>query len=190
MGTEYTLNKSIFHAFNMRYTNIEVKAREIAEAGFTHIQFPVVQEARGFKNYYELVKKQLDKKLYDQTMVKYYIIARLKEEKFPGNNFLTLYKQRKNYINQPILVEVTSLYESKEFFDLIWKKFLSFFDLELFESILNHIAGKSTPVDKTRITNLLKKLRVVLKNINDNLVDILVGNKNISENTRKFTWIQ
>lgn len=145
MGTEYPYNKTIFHAFNMRYENIREKAKDIADAGFTHVQFPVVQESRGFKNYYELIKKEIDGKLYDSAMVSFIIRARLKEQKYKGNDFLTLHTQRKIYINQPILYELMTLYESQEFFDAAWGKYMASFDIQILRNIIIKLSDYILP---------------------------------------------
>jgi len=115
------MEKSIFHAFNMSYRNIEKVAPDLARMGITHVQYPVVQESRVFDDsVYELLSKKIaDSEIHNYTHINNMISARRKERLYKDNDFSFIYKQKTSYINQPTHKKITSFMEEKSTLDEI-----------------------------------------------------------------------
>ena len=115
------MEKSIFHAFNMPYRNIEKVAPDLARMGITHVQYPVVQESRVFDDsVYELLSKKIaDSEIHNYTHINNMISARRKERLYRDNDFSFIYKQKTLYINQPTHKKITSFMEEKSTLDEI-----------------------------------------------------------------------
>jgi hypothetical protein len=96
---------SIFHAFSMKYSHISRTAQKLVELGFTHVQFPPIQETRILTELdIELLAKQiqnLDKQLEDfADLCKE---AQIKEKLYTPHRFDFLLQQRIFTIRQPII---------------------------------------------------------------------------------------
>jgi hypothetical protein len=117
-----TLNV-IFHAFSMRYSQIAEIAPKLAQLGFTHVQFPPIQETRVLNELdIELLAKQIQ--IRDGQLESFAELckeAKRKEELYSPHHFDYLLQQRIYTIRQPILqylhkcilegIHVTELHE-------------------------------------------------------------------------------
>lgn len=181
---DYSLNKTIFHAFNMRYDNIAAVAKSISEAGCTHVQFPVVQEGRGFRNFYELLEDNLkDEKLYDTKYIEYIILSKEKDKVYPGNQFVEFFKLKKNYLNQPIISQIHSYYDSDDFYNKIRG---AAFGIFLDDTVINILGELRESLLKKEITD--EEINKTIKNVNGTILRIremissLMGDNNKEDN--------
>lgn len=120
---------TIFHAFNMRYSDIEALVPHLQELGVTHVQFPPIQPTRTLTEWDgTLLRAQV--KLCGLHISQYAIVcaeARRKTEAFPPHTFDFLLRHRLLYIHQPSVralhegvlagIPLTRLYETLLFAD-------------------------------------------------------------------------
>jgi hypothetical protein len=95
---------SIFHAFNMKYTAIGEVAPNLKNLGFTHVQFPPIQECRVLSEADgDLLRAQLRHISQNLEQFSLQFAEAKKKEGLYGHSFDYLLKQRLYYINQPTL---------------------------------------------------------------------------------------
>jgi hypothetical protein len=101
---------SIFHAFNISYKNIGTLAPHIREMGFTHVQFPPIQQTRILTEFdAELLlailrSRVIYSKDYKTQLAKVY----QKDNQYPPHNFHFLLDQMIQYIQSPTLQQLVS----------------------------------------------------------------------------------
>lgn len=94
---------SIFHAFNMKYKTIGELAPTLKSLGFTHVQFPPIQECRVLSEMDDsLLRAQLKNcRTHLTSFSNQVLTANHKTSLYMSHNFDYLLKQRVYYINQP-----------------------------------------------------------------------------------------
>jgi hypothetical protein len=95
----------IFHAFSMKYSQIAEIAPKLVQLGFTHVQFPPIQETRVLSELdTELLAKQIQ--LRDGHLAAFADLcreAKRKEELYSPHKFDYLLQQRIYTIRQPLI---------------------------------------------------------------------------------------
>lgn len=101
---------SIFHAFDIPYKTIGALAPHLREMGFTHIQFPPIQQTRTLTEFdaellLSILRSRVTyRKEYQTQLAK----AHQKDNQYPPHNFHFLLDQMIHYIQQPTIKQIVS----------------------------------------------------------------------------------